>query len=626
MTSELNDTFFIQHGKFYSAYNLKNNAPIPFKDHQQFPIIMDILSRKECHHALLCASFPQKLRISFLEGLLKYLTYEHIPIPLRDAELIYLDIENLIITKAMQKSIEKDIRSLCDALYVGKKYQLFALPSTKPLKSKKTDEFLRRQLKILITHPYCRFIIFTNHKEQPDQTTFSDQFSFLQITPPSELDIIMIIKHQRLEIENFHHVIIPEELLVHAYSLAERYLSAYDTLGNALLLLDSAAARASTSDVIDNQQHKPILTMNLLTSVLSSWTQIPESHLEINQFKISEFTQQMEQRVFGQDPAITIIGHELQQAKARLQLKSGPFCSFLFAGCIHSGKKTMALALVEQLFNQPNMLFYAQFARAPINLQSLIEIKLERSKDRQYAELGDVIRQKPYAVILFENIEHASPIIVDGLYEILTTGLLHDYNGNEFNFRQAIIILSTQLGGTRLNELSHSFAVNDEIEPVDLMQLVMNEKKLYDLSMHQHYSPQELVNEITPEIYSQLPQSLSRHVCLVPFLPLTKVSIEKIIHLKVKQLAKQLESRHGIELSYAPEVIRYLANEVLLKNNASTNTEKVIKQLYFCVEQAVLSQLDNKNRSNQLILQLNETGQLLRCDWLMMTSLRHHTI
>lgn len=625
MLGELSDSFFTQYGKFYSAYNTKNNAPIPFKNHPQFPILVDILSRKDCHHAILFADFPDKMRVSFLEALLKHLTQESIPHPLRDAELIFLDIENLVFSKAAQKTIEKDIRDLIDALDVSNKYQLFALSSLKPLKSKKADTaFMRRQLHLLLRHRNCRFLTFANRKEQQEQNRIADQFSFLQVTGPTEEDVAMILRQQRLELEQFHHVLIPEELLAYSYSLSERYLSTYDPLGNALLLLDSSAARASALERGD-VQFKPVLTTTMLTCVLAGWTQIPESHLHLNKFKLSEFTQGMQQRVFGQEAAITVIGHKMQQAQARLQMKTGPFCSFLFAGTKHSGKKTAARALVEQLFKQLNILYFAQPCLP--NLSSILELKLERCLDKRYVDLKELIRELPYAVIMFEDIEHAPPAMLDGLHEMLTTGFLHDINGCEYNFRQAIIILSTTVGENRLYKLAKSFALDEETDPIDLMQLVMSEQKPQEFSVNQHCTPQELVDEVLPEIATSLSQTLSRHAYIVPFLPLTKSSIEKIIHQKLKILAKQLDSHYGIELSYAPEVIRYLADEVLIKQeaNQASDIDKAIKQLYFCVEQAILGQVDNKNRPNQLFLQLNETGQLLRCDWLVMAPLRHHS-
>lgn len=605
------DTFFAQYGTVYSTQHSVSNTPIPFKDHYQFPILVDILSRKNCHHSLLCADMSIKTKRSYLQAFLKYLTNKHVPHPLRDAELIYLNLESVSIDKAMQKIIEEDICSICDVLDASEKYQLIALPSTQLLKSKNNHEFLRKQLSVLLHHPKCRFIIFANRAEQYE-SVLSDQFSFLYITPPNESDVIMLLKYERLAIENFHHVVIPEELLANAYALAERYLSAEDTLSNALLLLDSAAARESSGELVDIQ-NKPIVTMNMLTRVLSDWTHIPDSHLTVHKFNLGKFQQSMQERIFGQDAAITIIGQELQQANARLHLKSGPFCSFLFAGCAHSGKKAMASTLVEQLFNQPTMFYYAKHISASQSLDSLIDITLERSTDRSYALLKEVIRQTPYAVIMFEDIELANPIIMNGLYEMLTTGLLHSLDGHEYNFRQAMIILSTQLGQNKLNEIAQVLEVDKEANAINLMQLVMSIQKPQE-PIHQHYSPQDLVNEIIPDILDQLPPSFCRHLRIVPFFPPKKSSIEKIIHLQIKQLAKQLDTHYGIQLNYAAEVIHFLADEVLLKQKPSS-INKVIKQVYFCVEQAILSQLDNKARSNQLILQLNETGQVLRCDW-----------
>ncbi len=79
-----------------------------------------------------------------------------------------------------------------------------------------------------------------------------------------------------------------------------------------------------------------------------------------------------------------------------------------------------------------------------------------------------------------------------------------------------------------------------------------------------------------------------------------------------------LDSCYGVELAYAPEVVRYLANEIRKReesDNKPVDKDKALKQLYFVVEQAILNQSDNRNRTNQLFLQLNETGQMLCCDW-----------
>ena len=138
------------------------------------------------------------------------------------------------------------------------------------------------------------------------------------------------------------------------------------------------------------------------------------------------------------------------------------------------------------------------------------------------------------------------------------------------------------------------------------MQLVMIDPKPNE---QQPLSPHDLAQEIIPDITSRLPAALCQHLCIVPFLALTQSAIEKIIRLKLRELDKELNTRYGLELGYAPEVIRFLT-----KNSLTVDIKKALQPLYFSVEQALLSQ--TSNRVNQLFLQLNETGQFLRCDCL----------
>jgi len=115
---------------------------------------------------------------------------------------------------------------------------------------------------------------------------------------------------------------------------------------------------------------------------------------------------------------------------------------------------------------------------------------------------------------------------------------------------------------------------------------------------------------------------------IIPFLPLNQSAIENILRIKLKQLGKVLDTRYGIELGYAPEVIRYLSHDILTRQKFEPlllDISNTLKKLYFAVEQAILHQADNKNRPNQLFLQLNETGQVIRCHWLATMPLRHHT-
>lgn len=622
---EFKESFLSQFGKSFTAQENKSNN-FPFKDHPQFTMLVDVLSRKYKHHAVLSVDFPPNIQHFFLEAFAQHLAHEVTPTALRDIGLFYLDLENASIPLTKQKSIEDEFEQLRAALTKSEQFKLFIIPATWLFanENKPTDDrFLRRQVKMLLAHPRCRFIALTE-AHASCTTELDERFTLIRLNAPTDADMMGILIQQRTELEEFHHVVIPEELLTQAYNLAERFLSTTHTLEHALMLLDSSAARVASQERLDNQSNKPVLTSGVLLNVLSSWTQIPATSFQMHKFKLNDFTQNMQLRVFGQDLAINIIGQELLQSQANLKRRSGPFCSFLFAGPTHCGKKTLAIAMVEQLFKQPNILFFAQ---PTLTQTSLAEMKVQSAIDKRYLSLVEVIQQTPYAVIMFDHIEQASPAILDGLQEIVSTGYLHDADGQQYNFRQAIIILSTAKGTEQLTIANQpSTEIEEDVYTMDLMQLIMSDQKQDKFSPAQHPSGQEIRNKLLPTIADLIPQSLYQHLQFVPFLPLNKDSAEKIIRLKVKLLGKQLDSRYGVEIGYAPEVTRFLASEIVQSQSPEhtiINPDHVLKQLYFCVEQALLNQSDNKMRSNQLFLQLNETGNVLRSEWLAQGARQH---
>ena len=610
MSTELTDSFFIRFGKRLAAQRIHQHLEIPFRNHPQFSTITDILCRKDNHHVFLCSDFSDHMHHFFLEALYLYFTQDETPASLYEPELIYLDLAHAIFLPPEEINLERDFFALRHILQDENKYVLFAIPA-EMLLAERTPITLRRQLENLLSHPQCRFLVLATPNEKRNSHHLAKNFTFLTLNKPTEDEAQIILQHEGTELENFHNVLISDAMLALAYSLAERYLYG-GTLDNALLLLDSSAARASISGQTDTLNDYSIM------EVLSAWTQIPTSHLGARPFVLNKFTDDMQQELFGQDAAITVLGQKLQQSQPRLQAYPGPFCTFLFSGPEHSGKKTAAHALTEQLFNQINVLYYAQLATSRVT--SIAEIRLQRSLEHHHTPLKDVIRQTPYAVIMLENIDQASPAILDGLFEIFSTGFLHDNDGNIYNFRQSIIILSTTLGSQRVIELAKMQQQSD-VNPLDWMQRMT-------LDNPQPQTAHDIIQEIIPEITACLPASLCQHLCIVPFLPLAPSTIEKIIRLKLKQLGKDMQDRYDIELGYAPEVIRFLAKEVQTKQSTSqqdADIKKVLQPLYFTVEQTVLSQAENENRTNQLFLQLNETGQFLRCDFITLESLQHAT-
>jgi len=586
--------------KHLSTHTIKKNNSIPFKDLAQFTFMVDVLSRKESHHIFLQTSLQQQFQKYLLEAFLLHLQHEHIPISLQNLDLFYFDREE----------IETNFENCMKWLDTSPNYKIFIISE---------DDFSKsKQFNILFSHTQCRFIVISNNIKQ----SFNN-FTRIFLDKPSDADIMLILKIQRDELENFHHVLIPEELLKYAYSLAERYLNPEDTLQQALLLLDSSAARTGITDKADHAySNKPVMTLSHLIHVLSTWTHIPASNLLFHKFKYNEMTHHLQQKIFGQDAAITLISHELHQAHTHLRQKTGPFCSFLFSGPEHTGKVTLAVALTEQLFKQTNILYFMQSSmQTP---RSIFDIKLQSYGDRHSISLAELTQQTPYAIIMCENFERASFFLMDQLHEIITTGYLRDENGRLHHFRQMIFILCTTLGSDEIYKIEKSLLLEEETSGMGLLQLVMREQT-YEPTSINAYSPQEMSEKIANSLFDSLP--ISHYLQVIPFLPLNKNSMEKIIHVKLNNLGKSLASKNEIEFSYASEVIRYLVHQLNNKNNSTTDLNKVFKQVYFIVDQTILNQADNKNRSNQLFLQLNDSGQKLRCDWLTtnITSRQHAT-
>lgn len=618
-------SFFTKHGKLLSHHAFHMQSLYPFKEHAQFDEVIDILIRKQCHHVIINTDFSPSLQITWLTSFLKQLTHDNTPTCLRDTKIIYINLETLSINEADFKSIEDDFSNLLNELTETRKYLLFALASPAWLtKNKETIQqtFLRTQFERIATHPTCRLLLLTANSKKKHYLPY--HFYVLKLAQPDENDLLLALRHERESLEQHHHVLIPDEILQLAYVLSKRYLSAQHLLDKTLLLLDSSAARLSQQPHVDNQaDSKPILTTAMLMNTLSTWVRIPATHLQINQAKFTDITHHIHQSILGQEAAASLVSQALQQAYAQLFPKPGPFCSFLFAGPEHTGKKTMALNLAEQLFKQPHAFYLAE--TFSLNLNSLIGLKLRRHTDNVCFTLQEVISTTPYALILFENIERF-PGLQAELHEILTTGYLHDTKGHRYDFHQSILIFSTCIGSHRLTELTRSLSNENETDDMDLMQLIMHEAAHSTFDSTPYYTPKDLIAEIMPEINAHLPTFLYQQIPIIPFLPLSRSALENLVRLKLKSLGKMLDNRFNIELSYAPEVVRYLANEITFAQEKETNVDadKSLEPLYITIEQAIFSQAENKHRPQQLFLQLNETGQLLKYDWLNVSTIRHH--
>lgn len=611
------NTFFSTFGVAVPTISMKKSVSLPFKGHPLLTMIVDSLSRKQTHHVIVQADFSPSLQIHFADALFHQLKQQQLPASLQGVDLLYLNIANVLLNTNQHMAVEKEFHDLAQALNQSKQPLLIILPSLDFLAAPVTshdDGFLRKQFNTLLSHPYCRFLVFS--AEQPSHYHLpAHVYATLTIAALSENDIQNLLKIKRAELEAYHHIIIPEECLSLAYALTERYISIDQTLDKTLLLLDSSAARASMAQATETTNSKPVLTNTTLTTVLSNWTHIPAAQLTLQKFKLSDFTQFMQRNLFGQDAAINLLGQQLQQAHAKLQHHIGPFCSLLLAGPAHTGKNTAIVQLANYLFKQTGALFFAEPPGKA--LQSVGDIKVRCYQDNRTLSLKQLIHEMPYAMIVFDHIEDAPMVLLDGLNEIISTGCLHEVDGTTHHFQQSTLIFTTTCVASDLIAIANTLKTPETAPAMDLLQLVMNEQH-QPISTPQE-SPDVIATTVMTALTEHLPKTFCQYVNCIPFLPLNRAGVEKIVRMKLKELGLSLQTRYGVELGYAPEVIRYLSTDIL-----QSECDKSLRQLYFVVEQAALNHSDNKHRSNQLFLQLNETGQVLRCDWLAASAIKQH--
>jgi ATP-dependent Clp protease ATP-binding subunit ClpA len=599
-------SIFSQFGYDFLAEENQKKTALPFKDHPQIPFILDTLSRQQHHHAVLITTCSEKIIHAFSESIAHQLTSPTAPKSLRNCYIIYFDMQRFAGSALMKEQIARDFLALSDHLRITNKRLILILNQV-------AEEHFNFWLMKMLPDDLWRVVIFAHPSTQKTLRHLEQSFTTAPLMHPDMSEIICLLKIYRSQLENFHHVTISDETITNAYTMAAHYLPGHSCFDKTLDLLDSAAARSSS---MEQHGQKSIVSSHLLAQVVASWTQIPLTHLQHNKFQAQKFVEALRARIFGQDTAINFIASLLQNACINVQNQTGPLCSFLFAGPEDVGKTSMAYAMAEHLFGHKNALLHVHFNHT--HYSSLSEVKIHANEnENQPVTLFAAIQRTPYAVVLLENVDQLARDTFELFKDIFTEGYVFDAEGNKHDFRHAIVIATTHLSAEHLNNLTTSQPIQEASKVVDLMQLVLNEHVQEPLLQNQlQLSPQELCDELLPKLVEHFSAAFLQKVNVVPFVPLDYAAFEKVVRLKVKMLAQHLLTHFSIELSYAPEIVKFLAHEAFWRKSNAKSFDNLLNQyLYSCVAHEILLHAESKNRSKRLLIQLNDAGQLLRCEF-----------
>ena len=278
-----------------------------------------------------------------------------------------------------------------------------------------------------------------------------------------------------------------------------------------------------------------------IADVVSRWTGIPVSKmLQSEREKLLHLEDELHQRVVGQDEAIRAIADAVRRSRAGLQDPKRPIGSFIFLGTTDVGKTELAKALAEYLFDDENMMTRIDMSeyQEKFSATRLVGAPPGYVGYDEGGQLTEAIRRKPYSVVLFDEIEKAHPDVFNVLLQVLDDGRLTDNKGRTVNFKNTIIIMTSNMG---------SSLIRDRFEQLtdDNRERVVAETKSEVLDL--------LKKTIRPEFLNRIDE-------IIMFTPLTEQEIRQIVGLQLKGI-ERMAAANGIALQFSDAAVAYLAEK-----------------------------------------------------------------
>jgi ATP-dependent Clp protease ATP-binding subunit ClpB len=282
------------------------------------------------------------------------------------------------------------------------------------------------------------------------------------------------------------------------------------------------------------------VTADDIAEVVSRWTGIPVTRMmQSEREKLLHLEEELHKRVVGQDEAIKAVADAVRRSRAGLQDPKRPIASFIFLGTTGTGKTELAKALAEYLFNDENMMTRIDMSeyQEKFSVSRLIGAPPGYVGYDEGGQLTEAVRRKPYSVVLFDEIEKAHPDVFNILLQVLDDGRLTDNKGRTVNFKNTIIIMTSNLGSQYI------------------------QSRFADLN---EYNRDSVIKDTRSHVMEMLkktirPEFLNRIDDIIMFLPLTKDQIAKVVTLQMNRVAKMLEPQ-GFTLKWTPDAIDWLAN------------------------------------------------------------------
>jgi ATP-dependent Clp protease ATP-binding subunit ClpC len=561
--------------------------------------VMQVLSRRTKNNPVLIGE-PGVGKTAIVEGLAANIVNGQVPEILKDKQLYTLDLGALVAGSRYRGDFEERLKKVLKEITTRGDIILFIDELHTLVGAGAAEGAIDAAsiLKPMLARGELQTIGATTideyRKHLEKDAALERRFQPIQVDEPSVAHTIEILKGLRDRYEAHHRVTITDNALVAAGNLADRYISDRYLPDKAIDLVDEAGSRLrirrltappdlqdleeEASNVrrdkekaIDDQDFEraaqlrddekkllerktsreqewksggmdSVLTLDEeeVAEVLSNWTGIPVFKLtEEETAKLLRMEQELHRRIVGQDEAISAVSKSIRRTRSGLKDPKRPAGSFIFLGPSGVGKTELAKSLAEFLFGDEDSLVHLDMSEymEKHTVSRLIGSPPGYVGYEEGGQLTEAVRRKPFSVVLFDEIEKAHPDVFNSLLQILEDGRLTDAQGRPVDFKNTVLIMTSNLGTRDLGKSGLGFAVEtDERTQYQRM------KEQVDEELKQYFRP-EFLNRIDE---------------VIVFHPLTRQQVKDVVDLMIKRVKEQLKSQ-DLDIELTEEAKTWLA-------------------------------------------------------------------
>jgi len=383
------------------------------------------------------------------------------------------------------------------------------------------------------------------------------RFQKVMVRPTTGEETVRILKRLREHYADYHHVIYTDAVIKTCVELSERYLTDRAFPDKAIDVLDEVGARSKTRQQELVQPTPYVITTEDVAGVVSIMSGVPVQRVATAESeRLRNMADTLKHRVIGQDKAVETVVRAIQRSRLGLRDPKRPIGTFFFLGQTGVGKTYLAQCLAEEMFGSKEAII--RFDMSEFMEKHAVSLMVGAPPGyvahEEGGKLTEAVRRKPYSIILFDEIEKAHPDIFNVLLQVLDEGRLTDRQGRSVDFRNTIIVLTSNVGTRQVQE----FGAGIGFEAGEMDRQRVNATLLKAL---QKQFPPEFVNRIDN---------------VVTFEPLTKDSIGQIVRIEVGQLQQRMKTQ-GHQLSVSPEMIAQLVEKSFDSKNGARPVKRAVQ-------------------------------------------------